>query len=416
LKPLSSQLPTPDTQHPISSSDKARKFQIFISTGEVSGDLQGAMLIEALFDRAKRLNYELEIVGLGGDRMAQAGAKILANTTAIGSVGAIEWLPFVIPTLKIQHQAKKYIATHPLDLVILIDYMGPNLTIGTALKQSLPQVPIVYYIAPQEWVCSVSLKNTKRIVQNSDLVLAIFPEEARYFEKHQGNVSWVGHPLVDRISRFPTRQAARASLGIADGEIAIALIPASRPQELKYLLPVIFEAAARIQALIPQVRFWIPLSLEVYRSKIAEAIERYQLNATLVSDRTPEVLAGADLALTKSGTVNLELALLNVPQVVLYRVHPLTFWLGMQVLRLKIPFMSPVNLVLMREIVPELLQDLASVDNIVKAALPLIQNEQKRQQTVQDYREMRAEIGELGVCDRTAQKILELLGTNSLVN
>ncbi|PSB03736.1 lipid-A-disaccharide synthase [Merismopedia glauca] len=392
-----------------SSSSKARKFQIFISTGEVSGDLQGAMLIEALLSQAERLNCELEIVGLGGDRMAQAGAKILANTTAIGSVGIIESLQFILPTLNIQRQAKKYLETHPPDLVILIDYMEPNLSIGAYLRKSWTQVPIVYYIAPQEWVASVSLKNTQRIVKSCDLLLAIFPEEARYYQYHQANVDWIGHPLLDRISHFPTRQAARASLGIGDGETAIALLPVSRPQELKYLLPVIFQAAAQIQSQIPHVRYWIPLSLEAYRQTIEEAIARYKLNATLVSDRTPEVLAAADLAITKSGTVNLELALLNVPQVVIYRVNPITFWLGMNILRLKIPFMSPVNLVLMRSIVPELMQDLASAENIFNEAIPLIQNPEKRQQISQDYQEMRAKIGELGVCDRAAQKIINLL-------
>jgi lipid-A-disaccharide synthase len=238
-------------------SEQKKPKKIFISTGEVSGDLQAAMLIQALLKEAGRLNLPLEIVGLGGDRMAQAGAKILANTTAIGSFGIIESLPFILPTLKIQQQAKKYLETHPPDLVILIDYMEPNLNIGTALKQSLPDVPIIYYIAPQEWVCSISLKNTQRIVRNCDLLLAIFPEEARYFQKHQANVSWVGHPLVDRISHFPSREKARANLGIENEEMAIALIPASRPQELKYLLPVICEAAARIQAQIPHVCYWI---------------------------------------------------------------------------------------------------------------------------------------------------------------
>lgn len=393
----------------VSESGKPRKYQIFISTGEVSGDLQGALLVEALFKEGGRLNYELEIVGLGGDRMRQAGAKILGQTTAIGSVGVIETLPFIIPTLKIQRQAKKYLEKHPPDLVVLIDYMQPNLTVGAYIKQFLPEVPIVYYIMPQEWVCSLAPRNTERIVKTSDLLLAIFPEEARYFERHRGNVSWVGHPLVDRIQNFPSREAARASLGIADGEFAIALIPASRPQELKYLLPVIFESAARIQAQIPNVRFWIPLSLGAYAETIEREIARYQLKAKLISDRVPEVLASADLAITKSGTVNLELALLNVPQVVIYRVHPLTFWIGKNILRLKIPFMSPANLVLMRAIVPELLQDLASVDNILQEAMPLLQNEATRQQTFQYYQEIRQAVGDLGVCDRAAQKIIALL-------
>jgi lipid-A-disaccharide synthase len=146
-----------------------------------------------------------------------------------------------------------------------------------------------------------------------------------------------------------------------------------------------------------------------YRQTIETAIERYKLNAKLISDRTPEILAAADLAITKSGTVNLELALLNVPQVVIYRVHPFTFWLGMKILRLNIPFVSPVNLILMRSIVSELIQDSASGANIFQEAITLIENPDKRQKTIQSYREMRTEMGELGVCDRAAQKVINLL-------
>ena len=383
-------------------------FRIFISTGEVSGDLQGALLINALKRQAVSLGWELEITALGGDRMAAAGATLIGKTTGIGSIGLFESLAYVWPTLQIQRRAKQYLQQHPPDLIVLIDYMGPNLVVSSYVRQVAPQVPVVYFIAPQEWVWSISPHNTNRIVSVSDLLLAIFPEEARYFQKHGAKVSWVGHPIVDRVQNFPSRDRARAALGIEAGQTAIALIPASRRQEVKYILPVMCEAAKAIQEQFPQVHFWIPLSLEAFRQSVEAAIQHSGLRATVVADKTQEVLAAADLAITKSGTVNLELALLNVPQVVVYRLNPLTAWIARNILRFSVAFVSPPNLVLAKSIVPELLQEDATPENIIREALSLLEAT-RRQQILVDYQEMRQNLGELGACDRAAQQILQLL-------
>lgn len=429
------------------------KKTIFISTGEVSGDLQGAMLIDALKRQAMHQGLDLNIVALGGEKMALSGATVLGNTTGIGSVGLLESLPFVLPTLTIQRRAKQYLKHNPPDLVVLIDYMGPNLGIGKFIQRQLPQVPVVYYIAPQEWVWSLSPRDTSTIVEMTNKLLAIFPEEARYFEEKGASVHWVGHPLVDRIQSYPSREQARAALGIKPDQTAIALLPASRHQEIKYMMPIIFSAAQQLQAkllerecrgaggdkstvncrggfshsdklvtdnlstkpaLIQKSKlsqspiFWIPLSHEAYRQPIEKAIEDYGLQATLVTENTQEVLAAADLAITKSGTVNLELALLNVPQVVFYRVSPLTYWIARTFLNFSIPFISPPNLVVMRPIVPELLQDNATPANLVREAMELLFNPQKRQQTLTNYQQMRQLLGEVGVCDRAALAILQL--------
>ncbi|MFN8949679.1 MAG: lipid-A-disaccharide synthase [Aphanizomenon sp.] len=382
--------------------------RIFISTGEVSGDLQGSLLIAALQRHAVAVGLTLEIVALGGEKMAKAGAKILGNTSGIGSMGLIESLPYVIPTLRVQRQAITYLKENPPDLVVLIDYMGPNLGIGTYMKENLPDVPVAYYIAPQEWVWSMSFQNTNRIVGFTDKLLAIFPEEARYYQQNGANVCWVGHPLIDRMANAPSREIAREKLGIKDTEITIALLPASRHQELKYLLPVIFAAAKNIQSKLPNVHFWIPLSLETFRNTITAAIKDYGLQATVVLGQQREVFAAADFAITKSGTVNLELALLNVPQVVVYRLNPLTAWIARHILKGSIPFASPVNLVVMREIVPEFLQEKATAENITQATMELLLNSEKRQKTLTGYQEMRYSLGELGVCDRTAKEILAM--------
>lgn len=382
--------------------------RIFISTGEVSGDLQGSLLVTALKQQATTAGLELEIVALGGEKMAAAGATLIANTTSIGSIGILESLPFVLPTLKIQRQAIAFLKKYPPDLIVFIDYAGPNIAIGKYIRRHMPDVPTVYYIAPQVWVTSFGEKDTQQIINISDKVLAIFPEEARYFQSKGADATWVGHPLVDRMQSFPSREAARAKLGIASDATCIALVPASRSQEVKYLVPVIFEAAKEIQNKMPEIHFWIPLSMERYRQQIEKEVQKYQLRATLVSTQQKEVLAAADLAITKSGTVNLELALLNVPQVVLYRLHPFTYWVGKNILQIKFSYASPPNLLVMREIVPEFIQETATSENIVKAAMEFLLNEQRQQQMKVDYQDMQQFVGEIGVCQRAAEEILNL--------
>jgi lipid-A-disaccharide synthase len=392
-----------------------RSYQIFISTGEVSGDLQGSLLIQALKRQAEALGISLEIFALGGQRMAAAGATLLADTSAIGSVGLFESLPYVISTLRLQQQVKRFLQQNPPDLMVMIDYGSPNLAMGGFVRKQLPQVTTVYYIAPQEWVWSVSRRNTQEIIRISDRILAIFPAEATYYETQGGKVSWVGHPLLDRMQTAPSRLAARQQLGISAEQVMVALIPASRQQEIRYVMPVIFQAAQQIQAQLSHVQFWIPLSLEIYRPALEQAIQHYGLQATLVSDASQTVLAAADLAIAKSGTVNLETALLNVPQVVLYRLNPVTAWIAEHLLKFAAPFVSPPNLVLMEPIVPEFLQQQATPDRIAQEALDILQTPDRRQQMLSDYARMRQKLGEVGVCDRAASKILQLLPTQNLV-
>lgn len=383
--------------------------KIFISTGEVSGDLQGALLIEALFRQAKMQNFDLEIMALGGDRMEKAGAKLIANTTGIGSVGLFESVPFIIPTLQVQAKAKQYLKENSVDLVILIDYLGPNIGIGTYVKKVYPNIPIIYYIAPQAWVWSLNDKTTQQIVGITDKLLAIFPEEAKFYQEKGADVTWVGHPLLDRIKNVIKREEARLKLGLDQDDQVITLLPASRRQEIKYLLPVMCEAAQQIQAKIPDIKFLLPVSLKSYEAQIKEVIKPYSLKIKLLDSQPLEAISASDLAITKSGTVNLEIALLNVPQVVLYKVHPITYWIACNILNFSIPFMSPVNLVTMTEIVPELLQEKATAKNITENALNLLLNQEIKSKTLTDYQIMRQNLGQENVCDRTALEILNYL-------
>lgn len=383
--------------------------QIFISTGEVSGDLQGGMLVSALYQQAQLRGLELNITGLGGQKMQIAGADLIADTTAIGSIGLLESVPFILPTWQIQQKAKKYLQANIPDLVVLIDYVGPNLAIASYLKQKLPQVPIIWYIGPQYWVWTPLEQNVRQLVSVTDKLLAIFPQEAEFYRSKGLESVYVGHPLVDRIKNAPTRLSARQKLGIAEEDTLIALLPASRQQELKYLLPVMCEAVKELQEKLPSAKFYLPISLPQYRTQIQTLIAEYNLNIHLWEGNTLDVIAGADLAITKSGTVNLELALLKVPQVVIYKVNPVTIWFARNILRFTIPFMSPANLVLMEEVVPELLQEKANVNNIVQESLDILLNSDRSSQIQNKYEKIYQTLasGTNSPCDRTATEIID---------
>ena len=391
-----------------SSSKISMKRRIFISTGEVSGDWHGAILIEALHERAALKGIELEIVGLGGDRMAAAGAKLLGNTVGIGSIGAVEALPYILPTIQVQREAKKWLKNSPPDVAVLIDYMMPNQGMGYFAKRTL-KIPVIYYIAPQEWVWSFDDKNTKAIAAFTDKLLAIFPQEAVYYEKQGTNVQWVGHPFVDLMAKVPDRAESRKQLGIADDELVVTLLPASRTQELKSVMPIILKAAKIIQTKLPHVKFWLPLSLERYRPTVEKLLAEYEISATIISAQSQIAISAADLVISKSGTVNLETALLNVPQVILYRVNVITAWIARHVVRLKLPFISPVNLVNMEEVIPEFVQDDAVPEAIAETALDLLINPQARQNMLDGYASVRKSLGEKGAINRVADSILEFV-------
>jgi lipid-A-disaccharide synthase len=361
-----------------------------------------------LQNEAYRRQMQLEITALGGDRMAQTSAVLLGNTGGIGSVGVWEALPHILPSFNIQRRAKRLLRANPPDLVVLIDYMMPNQSMGNFAKRELG-VPVVYYIAPQEWVWSMNDQNTKEIAAFTDRLFAIFPEEANYYQRQGAPVEWVGHPFVDSLTQVPDRAEVRSRLGINPDAQVIALLPASRTQELRSILPQIIQAAKLIQAQLPQVQFWLPLSRPSFRPAILQALAKYQLQAEVTDQPSQWVIRSADLVLAKSGTANLETAILDVPQVVCYRLHPVTAFIAKHIVRVQFPFACPVNLVLMRAIVPELLQDQATAPNIAEAGLKLLTDSSAREMMRAGYAEVRRSLGEGGTLGKVARGILDLL-------
>jgi lipid-A-disaccharide synthase len=390
--------------------------RLLISTGEVSGDLQGGLLVAALRAEAQERGLPLEIVALGGERMRAAGATLLANTTPMGAIGLWEALPLVLPTLRVQRRVSRWLRRTPPDAVVLIDYMGANINLGLKVKRRLPGTPILYYIAPQEWAFRIGDGSSTRLIGFTDRILAIFPEEARFYGARGADVTWVGHPLLDTLNELPERSVARAQLGLAQHERLLLLLPASRKQELRYLLPPLAAAAAALQRQVPGLRVMVPAGQAAFEPVLDQLLASAGLRAEVVPADTanrlrPQLYAAADLALTKSGTVNLELALRGVPQVVGYRVSRPTAWIMEHVLRFDLDHISPVNLVLGERLLPELLQNHLTAEGVVAEALPLLQSEPVRQRMLEGYGRLRQALGEPGVTRRAAAAILDAVPT-----
>ena len=386
--------------------------RVLISTGEVSGDLQGSLLVSALHRQAALRGVPLEVMALGGARMQAAGAELLADTAPLGSIGLLEALPLVLPTLKLQARVNRELTARPPDAVVLIDYMGANVRLGQRLRRQLPQVPITYYIAPQEWAWRMNDGGTSSLLKFTDRILAIFPEEAAFYASHGAEVTWVGHPLLDLTADRPDRAEARRQLGLDPEGRLLLLLPASRPQELRYLMPVLAEVAARLQARDPGLAVMVPAGLSRFEQPLEEALAAAGVKARVIPAAEadalkPVLFAAADLALGKSGTVNLELALQGVPQVVGYRVSRLTAWVARYVLRFQVDHISPVNLLLKERLVPELLQDDFTVEDFLAQAIPLLDDGPSRARMHDGYRRLRETLGTPGVTDRAAAAILD---------
>jgi len=387
--------------------DRSHDLHIFISTGEVSGDLQGGYLAQALHRQAEAKNIALTLSGLGGDRMSAAGTHLIGNTTPIGAVGIFEALPFLIPSFKMQRRAQAFFRQTSVDLTIFLDYMGPNLALGKFLYRQFPQLPTAYYIAPQQWVWAFSDKDTQWLTRIADQMIAVFPGEAVYYRGFGADVQYFGHPLMDQFPQPPSRTEARQQLGLTDTDTVITLLPASRQQEVARVLPVVLAAAAEVQAALPQAKFLVPISMAKLRPAIARAVAQAQLNATLIDKSSAAAIAAADLVINKSGTVNLEVALMNVPQIVVYRLNPVTARLGYYLLKVDIPFISPVNLFVNQSVVPEFIQWEATPAAIAQASLKLLRDQTARAAVQAGYADMRAQMGEPGVCDRVAAHLLD---------
>jgi len=385
--------------------------KIFISTGEVSGDLHGSLLSKALLDEAKKKFIDLEICGLGGERMKKEGVKILQDTTSISEIGIWEALPLINPTILIQKRFYKLLKKYPPDCLILIDYMGPNIKIGAKLKKSKTKIPIFYYIAPQEWAWRVGNNTTTNLINFSDKIFAIFKKAASFYKKRGGNVLWVGHPMIDLTKKLPLKKDARAILSLRPDQNILLLMPASRPQELKYILPTFMLAARKLQQKYPSLIVYIPSCRKVFDERFRNAFRKYQVKGKVISQKDnarlkPYIYSLTKIALCKSGTVNMELALHGIPQIVGYRVSKVTAFIAKRILNFKVKFISPVNLLVNKLIIPEFVQRDFDDKKIFYKSCKLLETKSEKIKINKGYALLKKELGEEGVVQRAAEEII----------
>lgn len=369
--------------------------RIFLAAGEASGDEQAALLARALAARMP----ELEIWGLGSDRMEAAGVRLVARSEELAVVGIFEVasrLPRIVSALETVRAALGDLRP---DLFVPVDF--PDFNFRLLPRAFRLGVPIVYYISPQLWAWRPGrVRILRRYLRR---MIAIFPFEADFYRKAGVPVSWVGHPFVDRIAAAGAPREERARLGLsADGPV-VALLPGSRGSEIARLAPV-FQAArrevdrARAERGRPPVR-WLAGRAPGLRP------EDLRLDGVDARFNGLEALRAADLAVSASGTATLEAALLGRPVIVAYRVHPVTWQIARRCVR--VPHVAMANLLAGRRVVPEYLQDAATPAALAAEVERLLESEPARAAIRSGLAEARAALGPPGAADRAAQILLQ---------
>ena len=387
------------------------KKKIFISTGEVSGDLHGSLLAKELFEESKKRSIDLEIYGLGGEKMREAGVEIITDTTPISAIGIWEAVPLILPMMRIQKKFLNLLIAESPNCLILIDYMGPNISIGRKLKKKKINMPIYYYIAPQEWAWRVGNNSTTDLIGFSDKIFAIFQQEANFYRKRGGRVSWIGHPMVDLTKKLPTKKESRKYLDLASNQNILLIMPASRPQELKYILPTFIRVAQKLQRKYPDLVVFIPSCRDVFDQSFQKALDKNNINGRVISTSEIEknkvyIYSLSKLALCKSGTVNMELALYGIPQVVGYKVSRVTAFIAKKILNFKLRFISPINLLMKRQIVPEFVQKEFNVNSVFRKSCKLLEKNDEKLKMKQGYKLLKNNLGDEGVTKRAAKEII----------
>lgn len=361
----------------------------YIIAGEASGDLHGSNLIKSLIKSDQQANIRC----WGGDRMEEAGGKVVKHIRELAFMGFAEVIKNLPAIFKNIRFCKEDILSFKPDVLILIDYPGFNLRIAKWAHQQ--KLKIVYYISPQIWAWKES--RIKQIKKNVDKMLVIFPFEKTFYEKWNYEVEYVGHPLVPVIDEYVRTHPAEKK-----GK-TIALLPGSRKQEIRAKLPIMLSATKNF----PDYTFYIAEAPSIDVSFYKEFISGYD-NIQLRRD-TYSLLMESDAALVTSGTATLETALLNVPEVVCYKTSNISYTLGKWLVKLK--FICIVNLIMNKEVVKELIQDDLTAENITLELKKILFDENKRNQIFDDYAELRKLLYLQGnASDNAARSILSMLG------
>lgn len=332
--------------------------KIMFSAGEASGDLHGARLAEGV----KRIAPEAELMGFGGEQMAAAGVRLVADCAAYSVMGVWEVVTNLRRILSLLDLLTEAMKREKPDLLVLIDY--PDFNWRLAKRAKALGIRVFSYIPPSAWAWRKG--RAKSCAKLADEFVAIFPFELPVYQAAGANISFVGNPLVDTVRPSMTAEEARAFFGVPEGSYPVLLLPGSRKQEISLVFPVMLEGARRIAEEKPEAVFFLPVAQGMDQVQMEHMAKAAGVRVTFTREHTYDLMGVMQFALATSGTVVMEAALMGLPCIVLYRLSPISYFIGKLLVDVK--FFSLPNILLGEMAQPELLQDEANPNRIFAEA------------------------------------------------
>jgi len=369
-----------------------------IIAGEASGDLHGSGLVREL----KSKKPDLQIFGIGGDKMQQQGMKLLYHVNEMSVLGFWDVLKQFRFFKKVYKNLVNKLNQEKPAVLVLIDYPGLNLKLAKAAQQR--GIKVFYYIAPQVWAWGA--KRVKKIAATVNKMAVIIPFEEKMYRDAGVDATFVGHPLLEILNIKSTRKKFFTEHGLNSEFKTVGLLPGSRPLEVKRLLPEMLQTAEQLKKQHPDIQVVIgkadSVSLENYKQLISE-----KCNVQLLENCTYEIMKHSDLLIVASGTATLESALFETPLIIVYKVDALSYLIGKQLV--KIDSIGLVNVIAEKKIVPEFIQKQFCEKNLIHEMEDLIFNKNRRTKIIQDIKEIKQKLGQAGASERTANMILKMI-------
>jgi len=370
-----------------------------IIAGEASGDLHGSALVR----EAHSLDPNLQFFGIGGSLMRAEGVETLVDAREMAVVGLVEVIAHFPTIFRAFRKMEKILKQNPPDLLILIDYPDFNLRLAKIAHSA--GVKVLYYISPQVWAWRVG--RVKKIARIVDRMAVVFPFEVPFYEKEGLPVSFVGHPLVDSVRPTMSREMAQTVFGIDPNRKTVGLFPGSRKQEIRSHLPLLLESAQLLKERFPELQFVLPLASSLERGDVASFLDNSGIAVTLVEGKGYDVMQVCDAIISVSGTVTLEIALMGVPMVIIYRVSPLTYQAAKRLIR--VDHVGICNIVADRRVVRELIQHEAKPEIILEEISLILTDSSYADSIRSGLSEVRNRLGSGGCSARVAEIVQEML-------
>lgn len=379
----------------------SRPLRILISAGEASGDRLGAGLARALRARVP----EIELVGMGGDEMAEAGVRLVQHAKDVAVVGLVEVLAHLPALRRVMVHLGHVLENDRPDLVIPVDF--PDFNLRLASRAHRAGIPVVYFVSPQVWAWRRG--RVRRIRSVVRRMLVLFPFETRFYEEAGVPVTFVGHPAIEHLASPPPREELLARIGLEPGKQTIALLPGSRKGEIARHLPVLLEAARLLRRRHPDLQFVIPRARTLPEGLLEDEVLRSGVPGVRVHlGDYPAILTLCSAGVVASGTATLDAALAGMPMVVIYRMRPMSYLLGRRLVR--VDHVALPNLVAGYRLVPELIQSECTPEKVAAALEAYVEPSAAAREVRLGLALLRERLGARGVFDRAAVAVLSELG------